>query len=105
VSNARWHEQSLLQALAGVVQDQKCNLVLARYSQYLCMRIFKNERALSGQRSETALFFEGDVSHAARKYPLILSIEDAEAPRATNLVVKKNLKTAGLSLTSIRQHC
>jgi hypothetical protein len=46
------------------------------------MRIFKNERALSGQTSETVPFFEGDVSHTVRKRPLILRIEEAEAPHA-----------------------
>jgi hypothetical protein len=73
------------------------------FSMFIHENIQKREgsfRTKVGDRS----FFEGDVSRTARKRPLILSIEDVEAPRATNLLLK-NLKTAALSLTSIRQHC
>jgi hypothetical protein len=46
--------------------------------------VSQKERALSGQRSEAAHFFEGDASHTARKRPLIFRIEEAEAPHATS---------------------
>ena len=53
------------------------------------MRVLEDERALSGQRSEAAHFFEGDASHTARKRPLILRIEEAETPHATRLLNEK----------------
>ena len=40
-------------------------------------RLEKNERALLGQRSEVALFFEGDASHTAQTRPLGSRIEDS----------------------------
>ena len=73
--------KALLRAPAVAVQDQKYDLVSARYAQIPSMSLSMKERALYGRMEEP---LGGTFLNSTRRRPLIRRIEEAEAPHATS---------------------